>query len=296
MAQLHTLLDYHFRNQPEYALSGVFGDGYLIAHNSIYGRMRKFLVSEGVEFSADVPDALVALPLGQLEFFLESRKLYFYNNVEVLKDVESKAPKRVSWDSINGHLKRNMLFHESCHFFARAEFNKINDPETKPSILQIIIEESFANSCELLAIKDANENLHKHFYEFSSYIFHPEVKNLIEDLVDVIGFDKVFLWTIFCYIYSNGLHDVIPDNELPRVLKNVGLETPVHPLLLKQLKALGRVAFKLNPEFKRATTIFYLTYHGFDNVLNTLQSAKFFSEIENDSKIKSVLSAMSCSV
>lgn len=229
------------------------------------------------------------MPLGQLEMFLSSKKIFYFDNVKVLKGVELKAPKLIAWDSLAVHLKRNMIFHESCHFLARHEFEKNQKLKSKIPVLQIIFEESFANSCELLAIKDVDDQLHKFFFEFNSYIYVPEVRNLIHDLTDLIGFETVFRWVMISYIYSNFLYDSIPEKDLSRILKIIGLDQKVHASLLKQLKALSKITFLLNPEFKTATTAFYLTYHGYSNGLNDLTSLDFISEIENSSSYKETL-------
>ena len=290
------MLDHHLRNRPEHSLAGVFGDGYLISHNSIYRRVREFITAEKIEFSNDVPKDVVVMPLGQLELFLSSKKIFYFDNVQVLKDVEAKAPKLISWESMSAHLKRNMIFHESCHFLARSEFQKHLDSKKKPSVLQVILEESFANSCELLAIKDMNDSQHKNFYEFNSYIFVPEVRNLIHDLTDQLGFEKVLRWSMLCYTYSNYLYDSIPEKDLPRILKLIGIEPKVHSSTLKQLKALGKIAFLLNPEFKTATTAFYLIYHGFAKGLKELHDAEFLIEIEKNPNLKNAVFALSESV
>ncbi len=77
LALLHTLLEFHTKNQPRHALSGVLGDGYLLTHNPIYSRVREGIVAEKIEFSTNVPNEVAVLPLGQLEMFLNSKKIWW---------------------------------------------------------------------------------------------------------------------------------------------------------------------------------------------------------------------------
>ncbi len=303
MAQLFTVLDHHSRHQPAGALQNSLGDGYLMAHNSIYKRVRDFVASQKVEFTQSLTPEILALPLGQLEHFLNTKKIYYIDNVSVLKNVEAKNPNQISWDSLSSHLKRNMIFHESSHFLARFHFEKklsLEKPSDlqnrKPSVLQIILEESFANTCELFAIKDVHDNIHKHFYEFNSYIFHFEQKSMIRDLISQLGFEKVFQWAMLSFAFSNFLYESLHERDFQKMADFVVLPSNTSPQMIKHLKYLNRLAFELNPDFKNATTAFYLKHLGYGDALQSLRNHKFMNDLTVGSPVKGAIIALSQSV
>lgn len=256
-------------------------------HNQIFAAIRKRIIQQDVNITSDVDPDYLVFPLSQLDVLLQQRKIYFYDNVSIIKKIETKIPKTIDWDEISAQLRRNFVFHESCHVVSRAVSKKY----FANSITLTILEESFSNTCELLAVKDVDDAVHAAFFEFSSYIVHFELKTLINELVQEIGFEKVFQWTLLTYMHTNFLVKSLDDKRVSRLFQYLGI-TP-SAAVAKRLKSLSKVAFQLNPDFLNATTGFYLKYNLIEDTPQNIQKIDFMSQLENDSRYLQFFSELS---
>ena len=225
-----------------------------------------------------------AFPLSQLEVLLQQRKIYYYDNVSIIKKIEDKTPRSIDWDEISMQLRRNYVFHESCHFISRELSQKNFKKEIPEPILMTILEESFSNACELMAVRDVDDAVHAAFFEFSSYIVHFEAQHVINELVSEMGFDKVFQWIMLSYVHSNFLIQSLDENRVLRMLKFLGITSSAK--VSKELKSLSKVAFQLNPDFLNATTGFYLKYNLISKTPQQIQKIDFMSLLESDGRYR----------
>lgn len=263
--KLTALLQKHiaYNNQ---GLSLSLGDGYLVANNSVYSAIRKKAQSLNFKFSAEPTLAYLAFPMSQLENILSSKTIYYQNNSSILSDIDQKTPQQINWDHIGGNLKANYTFHESCHAVARTLSDRLglaqtNDQKTK--LITMLLEESFANTCEFMAIHDAQDVTHKTFLEVNSFFTKFDDRTHLRNLCEEVGFKKVFKFMIFAYLHSNFLNEHFSPNEFARVTKL----TFDHKLL----KNLSKNAFELSPGFRFNTTELYLRLNGINEpVLDAL--------------------------
>lgn len=278
-----------------------FGDSFLVQHNRIYKIIRKQALQAGFSYSTEFNASYVALPLSQLDHLLQTKKIPYFDNVSILQEIEQKIPKSTNWDEVVDNLKKNYLFHESCHAVARTSAQKIFTTNDSPltQIVRQMIEESFANSCELIGIIDAEDAAHRIFYEANSYIFVYDMKPHLKNLVQEHGVDFVIQFMIFCYLYSNFLFDSLNDQSLDRILKLLKPDSNDLTALkkntsaLKKIRAASRIAFELNPRFRQVTTGFYLRWASLNPQQKDLTRFDFMPLIESDQRMLKLIHSLS---
>lgn len=277
--KISKLIGQHFSVSVSIGLTHNFGDSYLCRNNKIYRNIRIETLKLGYNFSHEQNDAYQALPLSQLAVILSTKKIPYLDNVSVLKQLEDKIPDQVNWDDINDNLRKNFIFHESCHAVAR---ELIKDVKNEDKVLNMLIEESFANTCELLAVIDATEATHRIFYEWNSYAALFEAKTNLKNAVNEIGHDAFFKIIFFGYLHSNFLFNNIDEKQFNRIIK---IAAP-HSLTVKQIKtakALAKICFTLDPGFKEVTTRFYMRLNGISAEFAKRADFSYFENFEKNS-------------
>lgn len=242
------------------------GDGYLVANNSYYGVIRKKVEALNFKFSSAPNQDYLAFPMSQLENLLSSKTIYFQNNIDTLMQLDQKVPQHIVWDHIGGNLKANYVFHESCHAIARSISTRLGltkGTDQQAKLIVMLLEESFANTCEFMAINEAQDAVHKIFLEANSFFTRFDDRTHLKNLIQEMGHKKVFKFMLLAYLHSNFLNEHFTQNDLSRVMKL----TFNH----KALKNLSRNAFELSPGFRFNTTELYLRLNGINqNVLDAL--------------------------
>lgn len=242
------------------------GDGYLVLNNSVYGAVRKKVQTLDFNFSSSPTLAYLAFPMSQLENLLAAKTIYFQDNTSILSELDQKIPQQISWDHIGGNLKPNYVFHESCHAIARTVSSRLGlaaNKDQKTKLTAMLLEESFANTCEFLAIAEAQDATHMTFLETNSFFTRFDDRTHLKNLIQDVGLKKICRFMLFAYLHSNFLNEHFTPQQFLRVSKL----TFEH----KALKALSKNAFELSPGFRFNTTEFYLRLNGINaNVLDAL--------------------------
>ena len=117
------LLELHSQNLDENALIQNLGDAYLLKHNSIFRNVRLGALTAGYSYCSEPSDDFQAFPFSQLESILQKKSIPFFKNVGVLEKLTCKLKDQFFWDDVSDSLKRNYVFHESCHAVARIEIH-----------------------------------------------------------------------------------------------------------------------------------------------------------------------------
>lgn len=270
--KLSKLLDLD-QSKEQSVLQDCFGDAYLFEKNSFYKFIRLKIFECGYAFSNELNKDFINLSLSQLENILIKKIIPYFDNKTILNKIENQIPGQTEWEEISENLKRNFIFHESCHAYVRGITEKLilQDELTKNQYFYFLLEESYANTCELLGILDVNTAVDRYFYEIHSYIFEWEEKNYIKTLVDEIGLQKTMEYFIVCFLYSHFLYQKIEDKDFLRLLIYLELES-VPQKTQKSLKILSRIAFRLNPQFRLLTSRFYFRLNKIEMPLKPLQS------------------------
>ena len=299
------LLEHHqkFASRP-HVLSDSLGDGFLVSNNRFFGAIRRAVVAAGFRLSHDAHPAYRALPLSQLDWILKNKTIPYIDNVSVLREVELKIPRVSVWDDVSDNLKGNAVFHESCHGVARSVAFDFQHPRAQ--VLKMLVEESFANTCELLSITDAGDPAHRIFLELNSYIFMNDDRTNLRNALNEIGAERVFVFLMLSYLHANFLRP-ISDRDFERLFalaQSAGAlgavsGSPLDVKSKKTLRALSKIAFQLNPRFREVTTRFYLRLSGVASEMPATLDFDFLQVIETSASALSALSELSrsaCSV
>ncbi len=289
--KLTRLLEAQVKFTSPLSLSKNFGDSYLVKHNRIFAKIRESVVANGYSYSNKVNEAYLALSLSQLENILESKTLPYLDNVSVLEKINSNA--EIFWDDISDNLRKNYVFHESCHAIARSlgsGFFKDVRPEEK--LLRILLEESFANACELVAVRDAKDQLHRIFYEWNSYTFLFEECTHLSKAIEDLGAKSIFKFFILTYLRANFLAPETNEKDFSRTLALAFGETISDPKKIKTLRYLSRIGFTLDQRFREVTTGLHLRLCGFQKSREELLNFDFLSVIEKKNNLQDFISSL----
>lgn len=288
--KISSLLEHHKKGTHAHGLIKNWGDSYLLNHNPIYATVRKSAIKMGYVCSLDKNDFYLALPLSQLDWILENKKVPYSDNVSVVESVEAKSPRLVEWDDISDNLKKNYIFHESCHAVARhcfagLKFNKNASSEITVSLL----EESFANTCELLSVLYADDQVHRLFLEWNSYTHLFEERTNLLRAAKEFGGKKLFKFFLISYLHSNFLVESIDEKTLNKILLFVDINVDRSAKSLKVWRALLKITFNLNLRFRTVTTRFYLRSRGDRRPLKEILNFDFMSWVTSEPAIKSAI-------
>lgn len=285
--KLNRLMEQHqkFRDQ---GLKESFGDGYLMVHNRVYKNVRLAAVEAGYRFSHERNEAYETFPLLQLNQILQSKVLPYSHNVIAFESMTAKELDVLTWNDLEDNLKRNFVFHEATHAVVRSLTDKfLPSHKLDGSVegqrmfaLRMLLEESCANTCELMGVLDAGEGIHKAFYELNSYVCEFEYRTHLKNAVDEFGSKTVFHWMVLSYLHANFLRERIGDSEISAMRALVGLEK-VDAGKIKNLRGISKVAFNLNERFRYQTTGFHLRLAGVNIPLEDLFDFDFLKELAN---------------
>ncbi len=289
--KLNRLIEAHHLFRSNLRVEKNFGDSYLLEKNRLYLQIRKGALENGFRYSNEGNEAYSALPLSQLENILKTKNIPYLDNLSVLESLPLKG--EVFWNDICDNLKKNYLFHESCHALARSLFEmtiKVSSPEEK--ILQILLEESFANTCELVAIVDAEDPIHRIFYQCNSYTFLFEERTNFKRAFTEIGETPVFKFLLISYLQANFLKNEMSVKDLERTMKLAFGKTLTDSQQLKTLKYLAKITFTLDQRFREITTGFHLRLCGFQKPLSELLNFDSLDLLEKKSYFQNILSTL----
>ncbi|RYZ76175.1 MAG: hypothetical protein EOP05_05790 [Proteobacteria bacterium] len=257
------------------SLKDCFGDSYLCAKNAIYGRIREAALAAGFQFSNKPNAAYSALSLSQLDEILRTKQIPYNPNLPVLIELESRLPKQILWDDISDNLKGTHVFHESCHAVARSFGLPSSSSDSSVKILAMLLEESFANTCELLSILDAADQVHRIFLELNSYVFMLEDRAGLLNAAKDLGRPTLFTFMFLSYLHSNFLRPLSEkdfENCFVLAMEVAGEKRVLDQKQKKTLRALSKIAFQLNPRFREVTTQFHLKLHGIKSSVEEIAS------------------------
>jgi len=255
---IQLLLEAHDRNQGDQTLKNCFGDAYLYQYNPIYQNLRKACVKLKTTFQSPPDSDYQTLPYTQLENILESQSIPYYDNVHVLR----KLPQRLDWSHLQNSLRKNFIFHESCHVMAR---DKTKSHMERADSLQLIflrlLEESFANTIELLSIIHADNQIHQAFYEVNSFTSLFEHLGNFQKARQELGTFELFHMILMGYIFSNFLKTSLHESEFKLIL-DLTFKNKTRGLNDKALKSLLKLTCQLDLDFRLHITPLHLLLSG----------------------------------
>lgn len=253
----------------------------------MYGIIRAKALKAGVRFSNQPNASYNVLSLAQLNEILKTKTVPYLPNVGVLEALEKKIPRLTDWDDIVDNFKGTHVFHESCHLVAQT-FSVNPDASEEQRILTMLLEESFANACELLSILDADDQVHRVFLELNSYVYMIDDRAGLLQTSREIGRGALLTFMLLAYLHANFLRPP-SEKDFERCFALASPNRPLDAKHKKALRALSKIAFKLNPRFREVTTRFYLKLNGFKTDVASLGRFDFLGVMESSATAKNFL-------
>lgn len=293
--KLDSLLSKHDETLHEKGLKDSLGDSFLLKNNSIFYTVRLRTLDLGYKFSHNFNPEYLALPMSQLESILVSKNIPYSDNVSALKNINQKTHKNLDWDHIVDGLKANYVFHESCHAISRnvSDELQINTSEVKNKITTVLIEESFANTCEFFLIAESQDAVHRLFLEKNSYFTVFDDRTHLKKTIEKYSLASMFEFMLLCYLHSNFLHEQLKDADLKKILSLCSFKTAPEN---KVLKSLAQNAFALNPRFRYTTTEMYLKLNGISGKVTDVLNFDCFSLIASNTQLKRLISELTLAI
>lgn len=260
------------------SLANCFGDSYLVRKNKIYQNLRNLCLQEDFRFSSEFNANYTALPLTQLENILQQKCIPYHDNVSVLKLLDSQLGD-LDWQEVAENLKQNFVMHESCHAVVRAGLQKLG---VAKSTFTLLLEESFANTSELFLILEASETTHKIFVDLNSYSAVFEIRTNLAKICRDIGYEKTFVFFVLGYLHSNYHFDVLAEKDflqLVGIVDNI-FDKKTEQESFKALKALLKICFTLDENFKKVTTGLFLRLNHYPSEKNQFGSTSYLQNLK----------------
>lgn len=297
--KLTQLLKIHTEYLNPESLNTNLGDGYLYKNNSIYRNIRQLIQSKKINLSHQPNLAYQALPLAELQNILTEKTIPYFDNVTYLNLLDQKRRDIFYWDEVVDQVKKNNLLHESCHAVFHDEI--LNLPATNETLkmLNMLLEESLANTCELLSIKDVHNATHRIFHEMNSYNSVYEERGRLNQILDQTSGSFLFKFTFLSYLCSNYLLSEVTEKQLDQMfklcLKNEKSAKTEQALKehRRNIRAILKITFALNPRFREVTTAFYAKLNNINTPLNTLLKFDFLEHLNNEPQILNLIHSMS---
>ncbi|MBN8542137.1 MAG: hypothetical protein J0L82_17225 [Deltaproteobacteria bacterium] len=269
------------RAQAEAVLTDVFGDQALYQSNGVFRTIRNLAIVGGYRFSANTNSLYDALPLTQLEVIHKTKTIPYTPNRAAVEFVLTRADES-TWEEIADGFRRCFVFHESCHAVARSVITSFNQQakiclslNNSELTFLSLLEESFANTCELIGIIDCTSPQLVAFYEANSYTALLESRHDLLQLQNEVGPDGFFRFIHLCYLQSCFLRNELSERDIKQTLTLAKL-TVDDPRLRKRLRSVSNIAFTLDRRFREITTRLHLRINGLRSDLETLNPLEFF--------------------
>lgn len=255
---IQQLLVIHDQNQCDQTLKDCLGDAYLFHFNPVYQSIRKAALRLKFEFQSPPDSDYQALPYTQLENIIQSKAIPYYDNVKVLR----KLPQNLNWSQLQDSLRKNFIFHESCHAVARDKTKHLFKNGTADQLIFLrLLEESFANTVELLSIIHADNQIHRAFYETNSFTSLFEHLGNFQKASDELGTFELYQLILMGYLHSNFLKASLAENDFKLIL-DLTFQKNTRTMNDKALKSLLKLTFQLDLDFRLHITPLHLQLSG----------------------------------
>lgn len=255
---IQQLLAIHELHGNDQTLKSSLGDAYLFQFNPIFQNVRKSVLQLKTTFQSPPDSEYQTLPYTQLEKILKSNCIPYYDNVSVLKNL----PQALDWSLVQDSLRKNFVFHESCHVIARDKTKSlIQSVDSQQRIFLRLLEESFANTLELLSIIHAHDSTHRNFYEVNSFTSLFEHQSHFKKASLELGTFELFHMVLMGYVYSNFLKASLDEADFKLIL-DLTFQKKMRTINDKALKSILKLTFQLDLDFRLHITPLHLQLSG----------------------------------
>lgn len=300
MTSIRTILTIHDQYSSSKSLKHNLGDGYLITFNSIYRKIRHHTLKSGYSFTKDRFYHYDVLPMIELARIHSQKTIPYRDNVSVLRLIRD-APNWIFETSPDLLGQENFIFHESCHAVARNIIEShLNRPLLSRALqlktISVLMEESFANSVEAMAVGYVNSARHRLFLQRNSYMkFDKDWESILRIALKTMAPQKLFQFLFYCFLHANFLYAELRSTELDRILKLIydGKNLKKFDKQSRTLfRHLAKIALGLQANFRLASTQLFFRSQRIDGHIEKLVDFDFMDLIENNLEIRSCVVKM----
>lgn len=187
-----------------------FGDGYLLQRNPIYRDTRNFLLAKGYRYTVDRSGAYQAFAMAALPDILRRRNVPYVNNMTRLRAIAKRRP-AITADTTVGLFTGNTTLHETAHGCVHEITKAWPRPSNRRAreqqlALQIMLGESFANTCDVMVWSHATTKLDHVILRYNSYCW--QMPRFFRDVTwTATKRRNYFAVLCFAFLYSNFLFD-----------------------------------------------------------------------------------------
>lgn len=284
---LRALLRAHDQYSAPNSLADALGDAYLYEHSPIFARVRDAAIERGyrfVECDSHLWHDYQAMPLLSLQKILSEKSIPYFDNVSVLRQLyqqkpDIELPTRLLYEV----LKRNYVFHETCHCVAYAVIesqSRVLDhfhSENERFVASAFLQEAFANSMERLSTAIAHSKTYAFFMNMNNYMPHESAKEEFwRSALSSFGFPRLFALTFLSFLALNlqGRDKAFPKEQ---VVDLAGFSSATEG----EAQLLNRLLDKeihLSDVFREETTRGYFRLYGCEAELCSIRDANLLED------------------
>lgn len=300
--KLRNVLDLHDAHQSVSSLKPSLGDGYLVQNNWIYQNVRQAYLSAGGSFTTEDFCNYVVLPYAALPKIIAARKIPYFDNVSVLKEIEIQRPLHFyASDLVRIH--PNHTLHESSHCLAdiwlaltltEKHSKKLSHMSAdQMKAFRLMMAESFANAIESFGNLPNSTPESRYFYELNSYVTHSKkIQDLLRECSQDYGNWFTFQVLYISYLYSNCLQSEVGTKTVVKIAQavNKSSKLPTSESKPASLLKLFNHAFDLSLEFRTQTADFYCRLMGIKSTIPQVLHVDILEILEQTTLIQDFLS------
>jgi hypothetical protein len=292
--KLKQILREHDRYRSTLALSGAFGDAYLIHHNPVYHAVRKAARGFGYRFQSTPLGDYDVMALTQLPLILKSKRIPYRKNVKAIRDIEKALPNTFHLHDIPP-FAASYAFHESAHGVAQELCKQVglSRPKSDPErALLILFQESFANACESIANVYSRSRFHDEFLFKNAYVMEKSKnRETLRAAIRAFGFEATFKVLLLSFLQANLDQTDRADERLTLYLDWLGIKPSrtQRPILT----SVFRIGFDLDPQFVLFTNSFCLKLMGIQTPFAHLQDFDTAAALKGDARWLKALDLLS---
>ncbi len=299
--KLADLIKLHDQDSTDPALKNSLGDYFLYKNNILFKNIRNQFLNLGFQYTDKDFCHYAVLPYASLPQILKHKKVPYFDNVSVLREIEKEHPLQFTCEELV-KVKSNYTLHESSHCVADYYLKQISQskklqfnfryPDCKKAFF-LVMAESFANTVESMANVYNTTAEQRLCYELNSYVTHnKKVSTNLQDCLHLIGEKNTFSLIYISYLYSNCLKQEPSAKVLEAILQFLtGDVAVVKKSMDSQLaRKVFNHAFELSLDFRLQTTGFFCALSGIDIPLLKLFDFDILEILKTDSCVKDFLS------
>lgn len=298
--KLYDLLRWHDDQVAKPALTYSLGDAYLYKSNPVFKNIRDHFLTLNYSYTQEDFCHYQVLPYASLPAILKEKKVPYFDNVTVLREIEKLHPKRFTCGELI-KVKSNYTLHESSHCIADHYLKNFNINNFLSSVatsadskkaFKLIMAESFANAVESFANVYNLSSEQRLFYELNSYVTHnKKINSALQECLDILGSEVTFQLIYISYLYANCLKSPPSTNIFQQIIEPLIFNEALRKKAIDSpsVRKIFNHGFELSLDFRLQTTGFFLSYSGINTPLMKVLDLDILAILKNSIVIQDFL-------